>query len=128
MSLKNVKLPWLLPLAFLLSLLLFSEVFAASKVEIALFKYRGVQQGHDTAAKFDAFRGILEEKLINLKKDVLQTSSKKIRAILKGFILNIGTMIALPILKISKDGRKVSQQFWVFLEDLYYPMTILLTW
>jgi len=45
---------------------------AAPKSEVALFEYAGVAEGQPSSAKFGAFRGILMDKISNLKREVLQ--------------------------------------------------------
>lgn len=42
------------------------------KVEIALFRYRGATEDHDSGAKFDVFRGLIEQKIDNLRNQILQ--------------------------------------------------------
>lgn len=41
------------------------------KKEVAIFKYEGVIEGDTSSVKFSAFRGILEDKITNLKREVL---------------------------------------------------------
>lgn len=65
------------PLLFLLAGMFFTGclVFPASaqpRDEIALFQYDGVIPDHSTAAKFGVFRGILKDKLLNIRREVSQ--------------------------------------------------------
>lgn len=53
--------------------LLLSEASAEPRYVIALFKYQGAVQGQKADEKFSNFHGILEVKLLNLKKEVVQT-------------------------------------------------------
>jgi len=61
----------------LLLCLLSSDAFAEHKLTIALFKYEGAVQGQEADVKFGGFRGILKNKLLNLKKEVLQKWSEQ---------------------------------------------------
>ncbi|MCK5322577.1 MAG: hypothetical protein KAJ45_00480 [Desulfobulbaceae bacterium] len=45
---------------------------AEPKNEVALFQYEGVGEGGLSSAKFGVFRGILKDKISNLKREVLQ--------------------------------------------------------
>lgn len=73
MPLTILRLPWPLFVASVLFWLLSSEASAEPRVKIVLFKYLGALEGHANV-KFDAFRGILKQKLLNLKKEVSQAS------------------------------------------------------
>ena len=44
---------------------------ATPRVEIALFRYRGAADGQDSGQKFDVFRGLVEQKIDNLRNQVL---------------------------------------------------------
>jgi len=62
----------ILAILWLLWLALPALVQSAPKSEVALFEYAGVAEGQPTSAKFGAFRGILMDKIANLKREVLQ--------------------------------------------------------
>lgn len=47
---------------------------AEQKTEISLHKYRGASPNSVAEAKFDSFRGILEQKILNLHREILQAS------------------------------------------------------
>jgi len=47
-------------------------VASSPKNEVALFQYEGVSEGALSSAKFGVFRGILKDKISNLKREMLQ--------------------------------------------------------
>ncbi|NOQ78109.1 MAG: hypothetical protein GQ546_01775 [Gammaproteobacteria bacterium] len=59
-------------IATVLLLTIACSAFAAPKNEVALFEYEGVSEGGVSSAKFGVFKGILKDKISNLKREVLQ--------------------------------------------------------
>jgi hypothetical protein len=51
------------------------------RVEVALFKYHGAVSGHDSGVKFDVFRGLVEQKIANLRNEVLQDRESRSNAL-----------------------------------------------
>lgn len=51
------------------------------RVEVALFKYHGAVGGHDSGVKFDVFRGLVEQKIVNLRKEILQDRESRAGAL-----------------------------------------------
>jgi hypothetical protein len=52
------------------------EGFAAPKSEVAVFQYAGVVEGHTSGEQFSVFRGILNDKILQLRREVLQGDSQ----------------------------------------------------
>ena len=68
-----MKTPLICITAFLAVWFNFAKIAsAAPKNEVALFEYEGVVEGDVSSAKFGVFRGILKDKISNLKREVLQ--------------------------------------------------------
>lgn len=74
MSMNNKPAPRHLSLLLLAYVLLASSASAGPKDEIALFKYQGAVEGQTSFAKFENFRGILEDKVLSLQNEVFRST------------------------------------------------------
>ncbi len=75
MPLTIRRLCWPLFVASALLWILSSEALAEPRVEIALFKYLGASEG-EAKKKFEQFRWVMRNKILNLKVAVLQKTSE----------------------------------------------------
>lgn len=52
-----------------------SQLWAIPRTEVSLFKYRGAQEGQLSGVKFEVFRGILDRKILKIRREILQTAT-----------------------------------------------------
>jgi hypothetical protein len=58
------------------------------KVRIVLYKYKGAKEEHFSGAKFDVFRGIIDRKIMNIRRDIFKAFQGESDEKLKMLYLN----------------------------------------
>jgi hypothetical protein len=62
----------------------YTTAYAAKpRTEIALFQYKGVVKGQEAEVKYQNFRGILDNKILNIRSEVLQGRSSEEASMVK---------------------------------------------